>query len=71
MGSRRIGSLEPRNTIPPGYVDTLRGASPDSTIQVYASASGVELVAIPCLLSPKEARGLISLLEDAAKDVER
>jgi hypothetical protein len=69
MSSRHIGSIEPSNTIPPGYVDTLRGASPESTIQIYASASGVELVAIPSLLSRSEARKLITLLEWAAKDL--
>jgi hypothetical protein len=68
--SRRIGTVMPSNTIPLGYVETLRGSSHDSQINVYVSEAGVELVAIPCLLSSTEARSLIALLELATKDVE-
>jgi hypothetical protein len=64
----RVGTLEveSRRTIPPGYVETLRGRAPDAHVQVFAEERGVELVAVPVLLKPREARELAALLQRAA-----
>lgn len=62
--SVKVGQVDPLELIPAEALDATHS---DKRITIYASSAGVELVAVPCVLSVSDVDCLISLLQLAKR----